>query len=458
MSGHVSISIPSSSLSRSRSIRNTKIVLSSVILTFEGQQEVIAPGIGYAPLRLCKIKKELLSNGPELFSFNRADDATAIVFDLAIPGWLPASASFGSASKINVGTKYALYATASYTTVPDDEDSTAGIWSSWLCSSFFRKTRRVHAERAEIVLQRSYAHTYQIDSYNARAAESSAFSNLKCVVSVPALVSTLASRVPIRINLSTSSEAPLDFSEINVRLDLVQIDTYRPRTCPSFANIIPAEQAQPPHERLMEHHPYHLMNDLGYFPGARNEAVQFTHSLLKKPIQVITRKPTSDQVTLSFDLNTRGRSRVNADEEEDTWAWKEERIMRPTNNSPLFGIEHRLCISIFSASASADSKLDFFLPIKVVDFTPETGAGDKSASFAPLLPPYSTLFEANGERKVEEYEVPLPKYEAKPPMDSSIAIMNPTESEVTVQSTLNFSSPIPFVLNSYYHSRLDLDL
>lgn len=66
LSGHVAISMnPSFSLFEPRRMPN--ILLRSLELTFEGQSEVVAPGVGYSAVRLCSVTRELVpGDGVEL--------------------------------------------------------------------------------------------------------------------------------------------------------------------------------------------------------------------------------------------------------------------------------------------------------------------------------------------------------------------------------------------------------
>ena len=59
LSGHVSVSVTSPfSLFEHR--RTARLLLQSLVLTFEGQEEVITSEIGYSALRLCRISREII--------------------------------------------------------------------------------------------------------------------------------------------------------------------------------------------------------------------------------------------------------------------------------------------------------------------------------------------------------------------------------------------------------------
>ena len=64
LSGHVSISLSSSSHSLFNHRSTIRLLLQSLSLTFEGQSEVYSPCIGYSSLRLCSITRELAPSKP----------------------------------------------------------------------------------------------------------------------------------------------------------------------------------------------------------------------------------------------------------------------------------------------------------------------------------------------------------------------------------------------------------
>ena len=58
LSGHITISL-SSPYSLFERRRTARMLLKSLVLSFEGQSEVITPSIGYSGVRLCSISQEL---------------------------------------------------------------------------------------------------------------------------------------------------------------------------------------------------------------------------------------------------------------------------------------------------------------------------------------------------------------------------------------------------------------
>ena len=128
------------------------LLLQSLTVTFEGQSEVIIQDIGYAPIRLCSVTRELAPSEPPDLSNDGHEDSDKpctwnIVFNLPVPGWLPATSAFAVA-----GTRYSLFATAFFVNMDDNSDR---MWSfSTLCSLFRPKTRVIHAPKCSITLRR----------------------------------------------------------------------------------------------------------------------------------------------------------------------------------------------------------------------------------------------------------------------------------------------------------------
>ena len=141
LSGHITIAASSSSsilgLSRS-SVHN--LILNSLELTFEGQSELLLTDIGYAPLRIISITKQLVSpSHPVQITADEDHAEWRVVFNLAIPGWLPATSVFGDENSTDVaGVSYALYARARFHSAGVDGDTpTACAASSTSASSMW---------------------------------------------------------------------------------------------------------------------------------------------------------------------------------------------------------------------------------------------------------------------------------------------------------------------------------
>ena len=98
--------------------QNQNLLLTSLELPFKSQTELVLTDIGYSPLRLISITKELVSASQPVHISESPDEDHAewhVVFDLTVPGWLPATSIFGdndgdSAASVS----YALYACACF--------------------------------------------------------------------------------------------------------------------------------------------------------------------------------------------------------------------------------------------------------------------------------------------------------------------------------------------------------
>ncbi|KAJ6630586.1 hypothetical protein B0H10DRAFT_1981880 [Mycena sp. CBHHK59/15] len=137
LSGHVSIAL-SSPYSMFERRRAARVLLQSVVLTFDSQTEVVTPTLGYSPLRLCSISRELAPSEPVELTNEGHEDFDEpcrwnVVFDLPIPGWLPASHSFGNGD-LGASTVYFLHAKVKFAVI---EDQWSTSWSfTTLCSPF----------------------------------------------------------------------------------------------------------------------------------------------------------------------------------------------------------------------------------------------------------------------------------------------------------------------------------
>jgi len=145
---------PSHSLFEQR--RAIRILLRSLVITFEGQAELITPEAGYFAARLCTISKELVPKASVELSNEGDEDGEMpctwhVMFDLPIPGWLPASDRYGDGRQGFSGTQYTLYATLNYANL---EETYGSSWFSSICAPFSSKTKVVHAESFKVSLNR----------------------------------------------------------------------------------------------------------------------------------------------------------------------------------------------------------------------------------------------------------------------------------------------------------------
>jgi hypothetical protein len=113
-------------------------------------------------MRLCSITRQLASPSPSPVELSNEghEDADGpctwnVLFNIPIPGWLPASSTFGDeAFGGSAGVSYALYATAKFATVEDGTTSKSWFSLSSLCSAFSSRTVTAHAPSFPITLTR----------------------------------------------------------------------------------------------------------------------------------------------------------------------------------------------------------------------------------------------------------------------------------------------------------------
>ncbi|KAI0374665.1 hypothetical protein BV20DRAFT_1032769 [Pilatotrama ljubarskyi] len=122
LSGHVEVKLtPPASVLYDPPATEERFMLESLVLTFEGQSELLTPQTGYGACRLVKFSQELIQGGPiEIGHFwdqnLRDPQRWLITFNLAIPGWLPpsCSTSYGNGVREEQEVSYRLTAKATY--------------------------------------------------------------------------------------------------------------------------------------------------------------------------------------------------------------------------------------------------------------------------------------------------------------------------------------------------------
>jgi hypothetical protein len=134
--------------------------------------------------------------------------------------------------------------------------------------------------------------------------------------------------------------------------------------------------------------------------------------------------------------------------------WALDARLRPSANSPLFGVHHSLNVAITCSyevperTEKATEKLQFSLPIQFVQLSPLSPPPRPtttplpcsatsnplassalspsmipSVSYAQSLPAYSQLFDENGDRKID-YSIPLPLYEPQSSASASSLVLS----------------------------------
>lgn len=229
----------------------TRVALQSLVVTFEGQSEIITPDTGYNAYRICTVSRELAPNNYTEFS-NEGHENTDkpcswnVVFNLPVPGWLPATSSFGETQFGEAGVRYYLHATARFVSL--DEPQRSFILSA-LCATFAPRTRSVKALPCPVTLTRAMvrpssspaaslfpAATFLVDAVAERnnaqpCIPLDVLKKLQVVVSVPEHVSIDdESEIPLTLRMRMNDlpeEQRRRFRVSEFQVDIEQAETYR---------------------------------------------------------------------------------------------------------------------------------------------------------------------------------------------------------------------------------------
>jgi len=224
--------------------RAIRILLRSLVITFEGQAELVTEEAGYSSLRLCAISKELVLKAAIELSNEGLEDGEGpctwqVMFDLPIPGWLPASDLYGDCRQGFSGTQYNLYASARFT----NAEAFGPSWVSTLCPPFFPRNNVLHAERRRIMLNRfalpaPHSPTFYSISPTSEAPRvednphpipADVISKVELFASVPESISLDQERFPFTLSIRTPSLSESQASKLHVSqfsLELQQVDQY----------------------------------------------------------------------------------------------------------------------------------------------------------------------------------------------------------------------------------------
>ncbi|KAG1754364.1 hypothetical protein EDB19DRAFT_1892378 [Suillus lakei] len=445
LAGHVSVSLSSPSFMFQRRRSATRALLQSLTVTFEGQSEIITPDIGYAPLRLCSITRELVNGEPIDLSNEGHEDSDKpcswnVIFDIPIPGWLPTTSTYGDHGVLEAGTRYALYATATFIHL---EDGSSSVFSSFFTLARFAEvpsapsspfSTSVFPMALFIVDAQSGQDGTETDT---KTIPPEILKKIQVVASIPNAVTTDETSVPLILRLQGNG---LDGSQrerlriTDFTVDVEQIETYRSRF------MVPPRAQQPPSFPLRNAHSVHTLYDVGLLmtPHPSKSTSTRSFSLLDPS--------NSGKYIISGD----GRVFVHDSPEgnaspspSENWYvleanvplapephqldWAGPRSRRISENSPLFSVSHMMHIALRCVYEQPDGKvvcerLHFSLPmqhVRVATPLPSSAANhtiedamelQKSAPYNQSLPAYSQLFYSNGERKID-YSTPLPLYE-----------------------------------------------
>ncbi|KAH7926639.1 hypothetical protein BV22DRAFT_338231 [Leucogyrophana mollusca] len=489
LAGHVSVSLTSSPSMFQRRRSTTRIMLQSLTVTFEGQSEVITPEIAYAPLRLCSITRELVHGEPVDLSNEGHEDSDKpcswnVIFDIQVPGWLPTTSVYGDSASEEIGTRYALYATATFVYLEDPSSRSFSI--STLCAPFRYKTRSAHAPRCPITLNRFTdspavpssstslfpMSVYLVDAQRQQNEAPAAspiippevLKKVQVVASIPSAVTTDEATLPFTLRLRAKDMDDSHRDRLRVTgfsIDVEQIETYRSSASRERGSRfpVPPRSNQPPKAPLRLAHSAHTLLNVG---------------LLTTPLPP---KPTTERAFSLLPPQESGRYNISGDgyvfkrdaptstppPAEENWYiletsvplsreayqldWCGPRSRRTSENSPLFGVQHFMYVSVqcvydLEGEGPVTERLQFSLPMRFVRVQAEApvpcdgaapgsdpGVGlQKSAPYAQSLPAYSQLFHSNGERKID-YSIPLPLYEPPSPSSATSSSFSLGDSE-----------------------------
>lgn len=435
LSGHVVITLTNPASLFEPRPRAQTIQVSSIALTFEGANESICPDTGYRGVRLCRLEKELIVPEPIVLT-GKPDGITtrwSILFDLAIPGWLPPSAEFPEQSL----TAYALYATAKYAFV-DADGSTSSSSSSappkkcspWGISSLYALTGRnrpksTSAPKCPITIRRlrtppcnprSWEHpnTAEFDSHHLSPELTvpttseiplDLLRTVELVLDVPQFVGTREGHVPMSVRIRSKHDNPAQSSQLSVQefdVEVQQVERFWSKACTRYADMFPMapQEEQPPNVPLLSPHTLHQIATLG-LAVAREKTLYTTRTIPLVPTQSVHFRlaPTRGGVSLDrewakMDINVPVlKEAANEDGEEVTeedgveldedrrYERMARRLMVATEmDAPFYRIRHEVKVNVQIAYQPADGSAPIVETLQAV----------APLRFAHLASPYST--------------------------------------------------------------------
>ncbi|EIN07207.1 hypothetical protein PUNSTDRAFT_71174 [Punctularia strigosozonata HHB-11173 SS5] len=387
LSGHISIiAKPGSSFFDSR--RTVRLLLESLTVTFEGQSELLTPATGYSGFRICSISSELIqSDDTEISNEGHEDDkqmcAWNVVFNIPIPGWLPASSTFGDTSTGATGVRYYLLATARFRNLDDRAQSSFSLMQ--LCSPMLPKTRVVSASPHGIVLNRTYPvpgrssptsgfplTPFHVQGFGAGPDHDNSrippavLKELQVVVTAPEHINLEhETPIPFKILFRVNNLPDEERNRLRIVLfsvEIEQVEQFRNDPSPHYLArypLLPAHE-QWPLKPLPCQHPLATLYDmdLALRPGSSTSRVfsllPFSHSgrfVLKGDGYVFRSNqnaPTDDKAWYTVDttLPFTRVSDVQSRHKEHGEHWAGEEVIRETYEGPHLTVTHRLSVSV----------------------------------------------------------------------------------------------------------------
>ncbi|KAJ7724483.1 hypothetical protein DFH07DRAFT_264874 [Mycena maculata] len=476
LSGVVSIALtsPHSVFERRRPAR---VILQSVLLTFHGQTEVITTTLGYSPLSLCSISRELAPSAP-LELTNEGHEETDepsrwnIVFDLPIPGWLPASHDFAPGD-FGAQTRYFLHAAVRFVVV-EDQRGTSSFFTTF-CSPFRSRDRSIETHKT-ITLRRfveppmdeatppetiNYLLSPPIQSFDKGfQIPLNVLSKIQVLASVPKYVDVCEDHLPFTLRLRTKDLEDADCRRLqitNFKVDVVQEEKCRRSTRSSEYQArypVPSQSSQPPNKPLFNAHHLSDMYWLGLYapPDSKAKGMTSFTSLLPPGEPGVYHlcgdhhifaedavKDTATWYTLETSISF---VHVLPPLSEGT-DWEGALRVRPSAQGPLYDVSHSLKLTVCCTYSMPDSDkvatadMTFCVPLAFGRIAPPLPSRDilpallhsmlPDGAYPPLpsllpfaanLPAYSQLFDSQGNRKMDA--TPLPLYTPRSSSDSPV--------------------------------------
>ncbi|KAJ6497073.1 hypothetical protein C8R47DRAFT_331602 [Mycena vitilis] len=475
LSGHVSLTL-SSPYSVFERRRATRVLLQSVQLTFEGQTETLTTTLGYSPLRLYSLSRELLSEPIELSNEGQEESDEPcrwnVLFNLPIPGWLPASHDFAS-GEVGASTQYFLHAAVKFVVV-DDQRNTSWSFSA-LCSPFRSRPRSIEKCKAIIVRRFvepptdeptspapiNYLLTAPQASNTDNVISPEVLSKIQILATVPTHVDIREDRVPFTLRLRAKDLEDEHCRHLQVTsfsIDVVQDETCRRVTRASEYQTrypVPSQESQPPNQPLCNPHHMGDMYKLGLFLAPSSKTLSTTCSTSMLPpgetgVYELTGNPhifANDAVTdtetwYTMETTIPFVQRFPSPESDD---WEGSSMIRPSTASPLYDVSHSFKLTVRCEYETPDSDkrtvadLKFSVPLTFGRIAPPLPPRDiipalfhcmrlSAGAYPPMpallpyganLPAYSQLFDSSGNRKMDSTPLPLytPRSSSESPVD-----------------------------------------
>lgn len=359
-------------------------LLTSLTVTFEGKQEHFSETAGYTARRLCQTSQTLVVPSNPIAVPSTSDHRIAIVFDLAVPGWLPATLT--SKHSTTASTSYAIYATATYAS-----DEYPAVFS-------IGRQKSAHAQPVQISVKRNrttsapksctYSVAPGVKEPSTSRIPPHIASGILAKIHIPSYLNIADQKFDLRVELG--SEAPgVSVHEFTVKL--AQRLTYFTSPNPACTLPLPPPSQQPPKVPLLSTHELMLLahHGISFQPDlSRMEADDVTHPehahtfLMEEGEAGHSLETTPSVITVPIHLNRRA---AHAD-----------------YTSPFLDVSHFLQVNfVVSYNGSPKEMVCAKVVLPFVELFP----ADTTKSTAP--PAYCQLFHSNGEAR---YVAGLPAY------------------------------------------------